>query len=161
MTCRTHILLASFVLGISRLAAAELMTADKPTSMTAATDAMKMPTKSEILASYVKISAALAADNLTAAKTAAATVAEQASGSDYKDIAAKANALVQATKIVDARGAFRELSFAVEPLAAGEKDYVVMYCPMAESDWIQLKGKTQNPYLGRSMPRCGSPKKSK
>ena len=134
--------------GAARLAAADAMD-------------MKSDMKPEILSAYVKVSSALAADDLATAKTAALALAEHAGMSDHKDIAAKAGALANTSKIEAARDAFRELSVAIEPLAADQKDYVVMYCPMAESDWVQMKGKVQNPYLGQSMPHCGSPKKTK
>lgn len=142
------LILLGFLFGVARLTAADAMD-------------MKSDMKSEILSSYVKVSAALAADDLAAAKTAAATVAEHAGMSDNKDIATKASAVAKASKIADARDAYRTLSIAVEPLAAGQKDYVVMYCPMAQSDWVQMKGKTQNPYYGKSMLTCGGPKAMK
>lgn len=138
------LLLLGSLLGVGRLTAVDMM-----------------DMKPEILSAYVKVSTALAADDLAAAKTAASAVAEHASMSDNKDIATKATALAKASKIEAARGAFRELSVAVEPLVAGNKDLVVMYCPMADSDWVQAKGKTQNPYFGKAMLTCGEPKKAK
>jgi hypothetical protein len=124
----------------------------------AATDSMDM--KGEVLSAYLKVSAALAADDLAAAKIAAATVAEHARMSDRKDIANNADALAQASKIEAARETFRSLTIAMEPLVEGDKGYVVMYCPMAKSDWIQMPGQAQNPYFGKSMLHCGGPKKS-
>lgn len=124
-----------------------------------AADAMNM--KSDILSSYAKISAALAADDLASAKKAATAVAEHAGMSDSKDIATKANAVAKATKIDAARDAFKALSAAVEPLAKGEKGYVVMHCPMLKADWVQTSSKVQNPYYGKSMLTCGEPKSSK
>lgn len=122
-----------------------------------AADSMNM--KSEILSSYVKVSAALAADDLATAKRAASEVAEHAGMAGNKDIAAKASAVAKAAKIDAARDAFKALSSAVEPLAKGEKDYVVMNCPMA-ADWVQEKGATRNPYMGKAMLTCGGPKES-
>ncbi len=121
-------------------------------------DSMSM--KGEVLASYLKVSAALAADDLAAAKTAAAAVAGHAGMGD-KNIAAKAEAVAKAAKIETARENFKALSAAVEPLAAGEKNYVVMHCPMAGADWVQASPKVQNPYFGKAMLTCGAPKKSK
>jgi hypothetical protein len=138
------LLFLGFVFGVARLAAA---------------DAMDM--KPEILASYVKVSSALAADDLASAKTAASALAEHAGMSDSKDIAAKAGAVAKAADIEAARGAFKGLSVAIEPLASGQRDLVVMYCPMADSDWVQAKGQTQNPYFGKAMLACGGPKKTK
>jgi len=91
--------------------------------------------KKEILSAYVKVYAALAADDLASAKTAATAAAGNAGMSDsYKAIEPKAAAVAKASSVETARGAFKELSAAVEPLATGQKDYVVMYCPMADSD---------------------------
>ncbi len=137
-----------FFIGVARLAAADAM--DTKSDM-----------KPEILASYSKVSSALAADDLTAAKAAASALSEHAGMSANKDIAAKADAVAQAANIEAARGAFKGLSVATEPLASGQKDLVVMYCPMADSDWVQVQGKTQNPYFGKAMLACGGPKKTK
>lgn len=123
-----------------------------------AADSMNM--KGDILASYVKISSALAADDLAAAKTAAAALADHAKMSDNKDLAAKAQSVAKASKIDAARESFKALSTAIEPLAKGEKGYVVMNCPMA-GDWVQMKGSTKNPYMGQAMLTCGGPKESK
>lgn len=137
--------LVGFVLGLARLGAA---------------DSMNM--KSEILSSYVKISAALAADDFAAAKTSSAAVAEHAGMSDMnKAIAAKATAVAKAKDIAAARDAFKSLSAAVEPLAAGEKGYIVMNCPMMHADWIQTSKDVKNPYYGKMMLTCGAPKSVK
>jgi len=138
-------LVAGLLFGVARLSAAE--------------SANMM--KSEILSSYANISAALAADDVSAAKAAAATTAEHARMGNQNDIATKADAVAKAAKIEDARSAFKSLSTAVEPLAAGQKDFVVMHCPMVNADWVQKKGKTQNPYYGKAMLTCGGPKASK
>src|SRR5437763_1505698 len=150
MTRLTRLMLvAGFIVGFVRLTAA---------------DSMKMSgdMKKEILSSYVKVSAALAADDLAAAKKAAATVADHAKMSEgNKAIASKADAVAKATKIDAARDAFKSLSEAVEPLAKGEKGYVVMNCPMANADWVQTSKDVKNPYFGKSMLTCGSPKEMK
>jgi hypothetical protein len=142
------LLLIGFLFGVARLVAADAMD-------------MKSDMKPEILSSYIKVSTALAADDLAAAKTAASALGEHAGMSDNKDIAAKAGAVAKAANIEAARGAFKTLSVAIEPLVEGQKDLVVMYCPMADSDWVQMKGKTQNPYFGKAMLTCGGPKKAK
>lgn len=139
------LLLLSFLLGVVRLTAA---------------DTMDM--KPEILSAYVKISAALAADDLAAAKAAAGTVAEHAGMSENnKAIAPKAEAVATAKDLEAAREAFKSLSAAVEPLAAGEKGYVVMNCPMMNADWVQTSKEVKNPYFGKAMLTCGGPKKVK
>ncbi len=58
-----------------------------------------------------------------------------------------------------ARDAFKTLSASIEPLAAGEKDYTIMTCAMANADWVQTSAEVKNPYLGQSMQTCGEPKK--
>lgn len=116
---------------------------------------------SEILAASAKVSAALAADDLSAAKSAATALADHATTAKNTDVATKASALSKAEKIADARKELIGLTAAVEPLAKGQKDYIVMNCPMAGADWVQAKGRTQNPYYGKSMLTCGSPKLSK
>jgi hypothetical protein len=142
-------LVASFVLGFVRLTAADSMN-------------MKGDMKSEILSSYVKVSAALAADDLATAKTAAATVAQHSAMSDTnKGIEKKANAVAKAKDLEAARDAFKSLSAAVEPLAEGEKGYVVMNCPMKNADWVQTSNDVKNPYFGKAMLTCGGPKSAK
>ena len=116
---------------------------------------------SEILAASAKVSAALAADDLAAAKSAATALANHATMAKNTEVASKAAAVAKAEKIADARKDLIGLTAAVEPLAKGQKDYVVMNCSMAGADWVQAKGKTQNPYYGKSMLTCGGPKQSK
>jgi len=124
-----------------------------------AADSMNM--KGEILSSYVKVSSALAADDLAAAKKAATVVAGHADMAKNKDLAAKAHAVAKAAKIEDARSSFKALSSAIEPMARGEAKYVVMNCPMVAADWVQEKGSTRNPYMGKAMLTCGAPKETK
>lgn len=141
------LVIVGFLLGFVRLTAAE----------TKMSDDMKL----EIVSSYVKVSSALAADDLAAAKKAAGEVAEHAKmSSGYKAIAPKADAIAKAGNIDAARDAFKSLSSAVEPLAKGASKYVAMHCPMA-GDWIQEKGSTKNPYMGKAMLTCGGPKETK
>ena len=140
------LLVAASLLSVLQLSAADM----KPDSMNA-----------ELLAASAKVSAALAADDLPAAKSAAMALAGHADMSKNTAVATAANALAKADKIADARKALIPLTAAVEPLAKGQKDYVVMNCPMAGADWVQARGKTQNPYYGKSMLTCGGPKQSK
>lgn len=138
--------LAGFVLSLGRLGAADSMN-------------MKGDMKNDILSSYVKVSAALAADDLAAAKKAAATVSDHAKMSESdKAIAPKADAVAKAKTIDAARDAFKSLSAAVEPLAKGKEGYVVMNCPMAQADWVQTSKDVKNPYFGKAMLTCGGPK---
>ncbi|MGH8017374.1 MAG: DUF3347 domain-containing protein [Opitutaceae bacterium] len=144
--------MALSLIGLARLGAADSM------QMPMKSD---MPMKSEILAAYVKISAALAADDLKAAQAAAAEVADHAGmAKKNADLAAKAQAVADAADLAKARESFKALSTAIEPLATGEKDYVVMHCPMMKADWVQTGTAVKNPYYGKSMLTCGAPKKS-
>lgn len=143
--------LRSLLVAGSLLSALHLSAADMKTDSMA----------SEILAASAKVSAALASDNLPAAKSAATELAGHADMAKDAAVASKANAVAKAEKIADARKELIGLTAAVEPLAQGQKDYVVMNCPMAGADWVQAKGKTQNPYYGKSMLTCGGPKRSK
>lgn len=138
--------IAIFLLGVLRLGAADMKSESMAT---------------EILAASAKVSAALAADDLPTAKSAAAELAEHADMAKNTSLASKANALAKAERIADARKELVGLTAAVEPLAQGRKDYVVMHCPMAGADWVQAKGKTQNPYYAKSMLTCGGPKQTK
>jgi hypothetical protein len=115
----------------------------------------------DLVAGYVKISAAFAGDDLKAAKSAANDFAAQATADGKKDLATKATAVARAEKIADARKQFIALSTSIEPLAAGRKEYVVMHCPMANADWVQPTGATANPYYGKMMLTCGAPKVAK
>lgn len=113
----------------------------------------------ELLKAYVPISEALAADNLEAAKSAAATLAKQADNDGMKTIYQPALALVHANDLTAARNAFKQLSKEVAPLADKAKGYTVMTCPMAKADWVQTDTKVHNPYYGKMMLTCGGPKK--
>ena len=117
--------------------------------------------QSDLVARYVKISAALAADDVKAAKSAARDFAAQATADGKKDLATRATAVAQAEKIADARKQFAALSTSIEPLATGRREYVVMHCPMANADWVQPTGATANPYYGKMMLTCGAPKAAK
>ena len=139
---RKLLLVASLALGAAQLAVAA-------------------PSKTDLVAGCAKISAALAADDFATAKTAAKTFAEQATAADKKKLAEQATLVAKAKDIQGARDSFKALSTSVEPLAAGENDYVVMNCPMAAADWVQAKGAVQNPYYGKMMLSCGAPKQTK
>lgn len=140
------------------------------------------------LASYEKISNALAADDLEAAKSAARTfvaVADIAAvklGCEAKDACstdAKAagkdcdaadqgctkslEALIEANDIKEARERFKLVSAQAIRLAEKEDGYVVMTCPMAgeNGDWLQTSEEVRNPYFGSKMLSCGKVKPAK
>ncbi|WP_158305511.1 DUF3347 domain-containing protein [Opitutus terrae] len=107
----------------------------------------------------MKIADALAADNLAAARAAATALTDYAGVAGQKQIAEQALDISKAADIAAARGRFKSLTLAIEPLAAGVDGYTVMTCAMAKADWVQASGDVKNPYFGKSMLSCGEPKK--
>ena len=116
------------------------------------------------LAQYETLRAALAADDLAAAKTAAAPLAkdlavvakEQSKAQPAADAAKK---LASAKSIADAREAFKAVSKRAVHYAEGKEGYYVANCPMVqggEGDWVQTSKKISNPYFGKSMLACGA-----
>lgn len=119
-----------------------------------------------IVASYLEIQTALAADKTEGVAKAAKAIGAQAAGLGDKGaaIAKAAKAVEGAADLKAARAAFGDLSDAV--IAAGKDegwkdtpDVKVAYCSMARKSWLQ-KGETiRNPYYGSSMLTCGELKK--
>lgn len=110
---------------------------------------------------YFGIGTALAADDLDAARKAAASLTKK-SGDDQTSAAARD--LARADDLGAARGAFGSLSKRLvgrlEAAAErGEKvpEHHVFQCPMAKpyGKWLQRTKEISNPYMGRAMPRCG------
>jgi hypothetical protein len=97
----------------------------------------------KFLTSYERVHAALVADDLAAAKTAASELGD--SGTTI----AKANSLK------DARAGFATLSAHAKTIAAGQSGYHVAHCPMLNKDWVQTSTTTSNPYGGKEMIGCG------
>ena len=99
------------------------------------------------LAGYEKVRAALSADNLVAAKQAAAEMGETGA------------TLAKGEKIDAARAEFTKMSERAIQLGRGQSGYYVVNCPMLQKDWLQNSTKISNPYAGKSMPECGVIKK--
>ena len=97
----------------------------------------------QFLTSYEKVHAALAADNLADAKTAANDLGE--SGSD----------IAKSTSLKEARAAFEKLSGRAKSMIAGQSGYHVFHCPMLKKDWVQTSTTVANPYGGKEMVGCG------
>ncbi|HWB99904.1 MAG TPA: DUF3347 domain-containing protein [Bryobacteraceae bacterium] len=119
------------------------------------------------MAQYEAVRAALAADDLPAAQKAAgaivATVAAQppaeAAAAQHLDYVAAAKDIAEAASLDKAREAFMALSKRALHLADGQKGYYVVHCKMfaaSEGNWVQTSPKVSNPYLGQSMPSCGT-----
>ncbi len=116
------------------------------------------PGSSDLVGPYARVSDALASDDLGGAKTAAAAVREKAEAMGEPAIAQDAATIAGASDLPAARAAFKTLSVAVEPLAADQTGFTVMTCSMVHADWVQATGEVKNPYLGKAMQSCGSPK---
>lgn len=101
----------------------------------------------QFLGTYEKLHVALAADDLAAAKSAAAEL-----GDDGK-------AIVAADKIETARAEFVELSDRAIKTARGQDGYHVAHCPMLKKSWVQTSTEITNPYAGKAMLNCGVIKK--
>jgi membrane fusion protein, copper/silver efflux system len=120
-------------------------------SAAALTDAQKT-----FLAKYEPVRAALAADDLAKAKSAAADLAAVPAGNDAQAAAKK---LSTAASLKDARDAFKTVSKRAVEVAAGQPGYFHALCPMVpgnQGHWVQKTDKIDNPYFGKSMLTCGS-----
>lgn len=118
------------------------------------------------LSQYESIRAALAADDLAAAKKAAAVYVatpqeKAATEADAKRAATRLDAgkkLSGATTLKDARDAFKILSRTANHLAEGQKGYYRYICPHVANDegkWVQTTKEISNPYEGKANPKCG------
>lgn len=122
------------------------------------------------LTQYEKIRAALASDDLAAAKKAAASIATESKippkeplTDEQKErqvkFAAAVKTLASADSLKTARGEFKALSKRAVHYAEGKEGYFVANCSMVEGgegDWVQTSKKINNPYFGESMLTCGS-----
>ena len=97
----------------------------------------------QFLAGYEKVHTALAADDLSTAKSAAKDLGEE--GSD----------IAKAGSLKDARAGFEKLSNRAKTLVAGQSGYHVAHCPMLNKDWVQTSTTIANPYGGKEMIGCG------
>ena len=101
----------------------------------------------QFLGGYDKLRAALAADDLGKAKTAAKELGDD--GTDF----------MKAISLADARVAFEKLSAKAKGLITGQSGFYVVHCPMLKKDWVQTSDKIENPYGGKNMLTCGEVKK--
>ncbi len=108
-----------------------------------------------LLPLYEKVSTALAADDLTAAQSAACALAVEAGQLQQKDMAQAATAVGKAANLAAARTEFKTLSSEAMTLARQEQGYFLVHCPMADADWVQSTRAIANPYLGKDMATCG------
>ncbi len=123
------------------------------------TDAQK-----SFLSQYEAVRAALATDDLAAAKKAATVVEKDLAMVAKEDTKAQPGAdaakkLAGADSLKTAREAFKALSKRAVHLAGSQKGYYIANCPMVEGgegDWVQTTTKINNPYFGKAMLTCGS-----
>ena len=121
----------------------------------------------QVLAEYLKIHGALAADREAGVAQSAARIEKLATRlkpagqaklvSIPASLRAAAAKLRQAKGIAAARLAFKELSRPMVTWATALKPsgiYVVT-CSMAKASWLQREREVANPYYGSQMLRCG------
>lgn len=117
---------------------------------------------------YLEIQHGLATDDLPAAQTGAENfLTAIAAGPKMQTLTEAAETISSASEISDARAAFLAMSDQMIKLAehigiAKTPALFVMHCPMAfdgkGGDWLQADKDVSNPYLGSSMPTCGTVK---
>ena len=122
-----------------------------------------------VLAAYLKVHRALASDSVegvgeAARELAAAAELHRGHGGPHAEVAGgllgAAERLGAASTREESRQAFRTLGppmiayRALVPAVAGGT--VVVHCPMANAEWLQMSTEVQNPYHGSEMPRCGT-----
>lgn len=122
------------------------------------------------LAHYETVRSARAADDLQAAKQAAAmmitepqngrelpaTVGQPAQPAAFTE---PVNRLAQVDSLQTARAACKLLSKRAIHLAGGKLGHCVAHSPLVENnegDWVQTTGEISNPYPGSEMPTCRS-----
>jgi Cu(I)/Ag(I) efflux system membrane fusion protein len=125
-----------------------------------------------ILADYLKIQAALAADSIEGVEGPAHAIQDSAKklraghaaaehAEHYKnipqDLVAACEELHGADDIESVREAFKNLSKPVSMWVSMAKPehMSVMHCPMAKAGWVQRGSDAANPYLGGKMKSCG------
>lgn len=99
------------------------------------------------LSQYEAVRAALASDDLEAAKKAASSLTGET-----------AKAIAGADSLKSAREAFKSLSKDALKIAKGQPGYFHAHCPMVpgrQGDWVQTNKTINNPYFGKSMLKCG------
>ena len=120
----------------------------------------------KVVAEYGTIQQSLAGDSLGGVVPAANALIVQAKANpDVFDQAfvRAGEALASAKDIKAARQEFKSLSDALlanlTARGGGTSGFFEVYCPMAKSSWIEASRDVHNPYIGRSMERCGSVKR--
>lgn len=131
----------------------------------------------EVLGAYERIRASLADDAIAAVPDAAAalqTTATAAAAAAPASVAPRLHDIAQAAGVLKATGtgdanavrkSFGEVSRAVVKLVNGvpalQSGRSLFECPMAQGykRWVQPGEKMANPYMGKAMLECGTPRK--
>lgn len=113
-----------------------------------------------LIPAYIKVSEALANDDLRGAIDAAEDLGLWAECSGEKKLDRAVADLERSRNLTEARIVFREISIEVISLAKWIPGHHVMTCPTAKADWIQVDSEVSNPYYGSKGLRCGTIKES-
>ena len=113
-----------------------------------------------VLARYEEIRAALAGDDLRAAKRAGTALSAYLKKNPDPALSADAEAIGSAAALDRARQSFETLSTRVVKLADGVEGYYIFDTPIpANAEWVQRTLETDNPYTGRAMHDVGTLRK--
>ena len=125
---------------------------------------------SKLFQNYLNIKNALVSDNSDSASKAANEFIKSASLIDFK-VLSEGNIIAlkkDASEIADSRSIdsqreiFGHLSKNMIALSKNfklaDKSVFVMYCPMADANWLSTEKIIKNPFFGSSMISCGSVK---
>lgn len=117
------------------------------------------------LAQYELARAALAADDLQAAKEATAVVAaltvihHEASGDAPPGFVQDARKFIQSTSLQQAREIFKSYSKRAIHVTGGKSGYYIVHCavePNDDRDWVQSTPAIGDPYAGLKNPICSA-----
>jgi Cu(I)/Ag(I) efflux system membrane fusion protein len=125
-----------------------------------------------VLAGYIVVQEALAADSLERVEETATAIADAAAKLDganltgehaerYRNLPATivsaSRELAKAPSIETARDALKGLSrpMAMWATMSSLAGVDVVFCPMANASWLQRAGDIKNPYYGSGMLACG------
>jgi len=119
-------------------------------------------TSQALIAPYLRLQRALAADTLDGVADAARTIATEAvmAGSRAATVKVAVNPFAQVEDLSGARDAFGALSDAIIAYVRALDGAIgngikVVYCPMARKYWLQTGDTIANPYYGKQMAQCG------
>ena len=119
---------------------------------------------------YLTIKNALVADNSDNASKASNEFIKSASMIDFKVLSEgninllkkDASVIAESRSIDTQRESFGQLSknmlALTEQFKLADKTVYVMYCPMADANWLSSEKEIKNPFYGSSMLSCGSVK---